>query len=103
MVGNVCNAPVPSMYCDEVPAPETINVPADVIGDPITVNADGILRLTDVTPPPPPPPPGLQTTLDPLNVMTSPATAKVLSIYSKPILLHTGVPTLPSLGDNNAT
>jgi hypothetical protein len=49
-LGKVLRAPVPSIYCDVVPAPVTPIVPFDVKGLLDTVNADGIERPTDVSP-----------------------------------------------------
>ena len=51
-VGVVRNAPVPSMYCSVVPAPVIANVPEFVIGEPVTVNAEGAVKPTLDTPPP---------------------------------------------------
>ena len=50
-VGNVCNAPVPSMYCEPRPTPVIASVPEDVIGEPVTLNAEGTVNATDVTVP----------------------------------------------------
>src|SRR5690349_6536554 len=44
------------MYCDVVPAPDTLIVPLLVKGDPDTEKADGIDNPTLVNPDPPPPP-----------------------------------------------
>ena len=40
------------MYCEAVPAPPIAIVPLVVIGEPVTVNADGAVRATLVTVPP---------------------------------------------------
>ena len=39
------------MYCPVVPAPVTANVPAVVIGLPVTAKALGIVKSTEVTVP----------------------------------------------------
>ena len=44
-------APVPSTYCDVVPAPVTVNVPEPVTGELATLNAEGIDNPTLVTVP----------------------------------------------------
>ena len=49
--GNACNAPVPSMYCETRPAPVIAKVPEVVIGDPVTLNAEGTVNPTEVTVP----------------------------------------------------
>tara|TARA_R110000782_G_scaffold21820_5_gene58341 strand:- start:5632 stop:6072 length:441 start_codon:yes stop_codon:yes gene_type:complete len=54
--GVVCNAPVPSIYSEVVPAPLIAIVPEVVIGDPLTERAAGAVRATLVTVPDPPPP-----------------------------------------------
>ena len=51
IVGNVCNAPVPSIYWDVVPAPVTVKVPDVVTGEFVTVKAVGIDKPTLVTVP----------------------------------------------------
>ena len=53
IAGNVCNAPVPSIYCVVAPAPAKVNVPEPVTGEPETVNAEGAAKPTLVTVPPP--------------------------------------------------
>ena len=57
ILGNVCNAPVPSMYSVLAPPTESASVPEVVIGEPLIANALGTVMATDVTVPPPPPEP----------------------------------------------
>jgi hypothetical protein len=52
ILGNVCNAPEPSMYCDAMPAAVIASVPDVVIGEPVTLNAAGVVSATLVTVPP---------------------------------------------------
>ena len=49
--GKVAKEPSPLTYCDTVPAPVTAKVPEVVTGLFVTVNAEGIVKPTDVTVP----------------------------------------------------
>jgi hypothetical protein len=68
IVGNVCSAPVPSIYWEIVPAPVITNVPDVVIVLGVTLNADGTVIPIEVTVPPPGVPEG-----QPLIYLESPA------------------------------
>jgi len=49
--GREPSVPLPNITCELVPAPVTANVPDEVIGEPATEKAAGIVRATLVTVP----------------------------------------------------